>query len=123
MNAAIRHTGTVTAGMIAARTLPRNSQITSSTSAIASNSVAHTRSTAASMKMVLSKATKIAVPSGRFFWICSASARAATATSRLFAVDVLTMPSPTLGVPLLRKYARRSADSSSARATSPRRTT
>ena len=40
MNDATRHTGTVTAGISAARTLPRNSQITTSTSAIASSSVA-----------------------------------------------------------------------------------
>ena len=39
MNAAITQTGTVTAGISAARTLPRNSQITSSTSAIASTRV------------------------------------------------------------------------------------
>ena len=39
MKAAIRHTGTVSAGIIAARKLPRNSQITISTSAIASASV------------------------------------------------------------------------------------
>ncbi|MNR61849.1 hypothetical protein D3C85_1837100 [compost metagenome] len=39
MNAATRHTGTVTAGINAARRLPRNSQITTSTSTIASASV------------------------------------------------------------------------------------
>ena len=54
MNAATRHTGTVTAGISAARTLPRNSQITTSTSTMASASVWYTRSTAASMKVVLS---------------------------------------------------------------------
>jgi len=40
MNAATRHTGTVTAGISAARKLPRNSQITASTSSMASTSVA-----------------------------------------------------------------------------------
>ena len=40
MNAATRHTGTVTAGISAARKLPRNSQITTSTSSIASSKVA-----------------------------------------------------------------------------------
>ncbi len=39
MKAATRHTGTVTAGISAARKLPRNSQITISTSTIASTSV------------------------------------------------------------------------------------
>ena len=39
VNAATRHTGAVTAGMIAARRLPRNSQITTNTRAMASNSV------------------------------------------------------------------------------------
>ncbi len=54
MNEAITHTGTVTAGIIAARVLPRNSQITISTSTTASTSVSYTRSTAAEMKVVLS---------------------------------------------------------------------
>ncbi len=40
MNAATRRTGTVTAGISAARKLPRNSQITASTRIIASTSVA-----------------------------------------------------------------------------------
>lgn len=40
MNAATRQTGTVTAGINAARKLPRNSQITASTRIIASTSVA-----------------------------------------------------------------------------------
>ncbi len=39
MNAAIKHTGTVTAGISAARALPRNTQITTSTSTTASTSV------------------------------------------------------------------------------------
>ena len=54
MNEAITHTGTVTAGIIAARTLPRNNQITTSTSTMASIRVSYTRSTAAEMKVVLS---------------------------------------------------------------------
>ena len=103
MNAAIKHTGTVTAGISAARALPRNSQITISTKAIASNSVFQTCVTAASINTVESKATKMREPSGSVFWIFSASARAARATSRLFAVEVLMMPRPTLGTPLLRK--------------------
>ena len=53
----------------------------------------------------------------------TASARAARATSSALAVEVLTMPRPTLGLPLLRKYARRSAEASSIFATSPSRTT
>ena len=57
MNDATRHTGTVTAGISAARTLPRNNQITSSTSRIASIRVSYTRSTDAEMKVVVSKAT------------------------------------------------------------------
>ena len=40
VNEAIRQTGTVTAGITAARTLPRNSQMTMSTNATASSSVA-----------------------------------------------------------------------------------
>ena len=39
MKLATRHTGTVTAGISAARKEPRNSQITTSTSAIASSRV------------------------------------------------------------------------------------
>ena len=57
MKEAITQTGTVPAGISAARTLPRNSQITSSTSAMASSRVSYTRDTAAEMKVVLSKAT------------------------------------------------------------------
>ncbi len=102
MNAATRHTGTVTAGISAARKLPRNSQITTSTSSIASTSVAYTRSTAASMKVVLSKATKMWVPSGRVCPTRSASARAVRATSSELAVEVLTIPRPMPGSPLLR---------------------
>ncbi|MNI45264.1 hypothetical protein D3C73_996830 [compost metagenome] len=102
MNAATRHTGTVTAGINAARKLPRNSQITASTRIIASTSVAYTRSTAASMKVVLSKATKICVPLGRVSATRSASARAVRATSSELAVEVLTMPRPMPGSPLLR---------------------
>ncbi len=56
MNDAITHTGTVTAGTSAARALPRNSQITTSTSMIASTKVSYTRSTAAEMNVVLSNA-------------------------------------------------------------------
>ena len=56
MKDAITHTGTVTAGISAARALPRNSQITTSTSTTASTRVAYTRSTAAEMKVVLSNA-------------------------------------------------------------------
>ncbi|MNV52106.1 hypothetical protein D3C71_1441830 [compost metagenome] len=102
MNAATRHTGTVTAGINAARRLPRNSQITTSTSTIASASVQYTRSTAASMKVVLSKATKICVPLGRVAPMRSASARVRRATSSALAVEVLTMPRPMPGSPLLR---------------------
>ena len=54
MNEAITHTGTVTAGITAARALPRNSQITIKTSTTASSRVSYTRSTAAEMKVVLS---------------------------------------------------------------------
>ena len=54
MNADTRHTGTVTAGISAARRLPRNSQITRNTSAMASARVQYTRSIEASMKVVLS---------------------------------------------------------------------
>ena len=54
MKAATRHTGTVTAGISAARRLPRNSQMTRNTSTIASPSVQYTRSMEASMKVVLS---------------------------------------------------------------------
>jgi hypothetical protein len=101
-NAAIRHTGTVTAGISAARTLPRNSQITTSTRMIASASVWYTRSTEASMKVVVSKATKILVPSGSDGRMRSASARTARATSSALAVDVRATPRPMLGSPLLR---------------------
>ena len=103
MNAEIRHTGTVTAGISAARRLPRNSQITRNTSTIASASVQYTRSMEASMKVVLSNATKMSVPSGSVCWITSASARAARATSSAFAVEVRTMPRPTFGTALLRR--------------------
>ena len=122
MNAATRHTGTVTAGISAARRLPRNSQMTRNTSTIASNRVQYTRSMAASMNWVLSAATKISVPSGRLCWIFSASARAARATSSALAVDVRTIPRPTLGIELLRAYERRSRGPISTLATSPRRT-
>ena len=50
------------------------------------------------MKTVLSKATKMRVPSGRLFWISSAVARAARATSRLFAVEVLMIAEPDVGL-------------------------
>src|SRR3546814_3010232 len=93
MKAASRHTGTVTAGISAARRLPRNSQITTSTSKIASPRVQYTRSIAASMKTVSSKATKMLVPSGSDFWISTAIARAARVTSSALAVEVLTMRS------------------------------
>ena len=102
MKAAIRHTGTVTAGISAARSLPRNSQITRNTSTIASPSVQYTRSIAASMNWVLSEATKICVPSGRVSWIRSPSSRAARATSSALAVEVRTIPRPTFGTELLR---------------------
>ncbi len=74
------------------------------------------------MKTVESKATKMRMPSGSVFWISSAVSRAARATSRLFAVEVLTMPRPRFSMPLLRKYARRSSEARSTRATSPSRT-
>ncbi len=61
------------------------------------------------MNTVESNATKMRMPSGRVFWISSAVATAARATSRLFAVEVLTMPIPRfshavaaeIGAPLL----------------------
>ena len=75
------------------------------------------------MNTVLSNATKMSLPAGSVGLMRSASSRTALATSRLFAVEVLTMPKPTLGSPLLRKYARRSAEASSTLATSPSRVT
>jgi hypothetical protein len=54
------------------------------------------------MNTVLSKATKMSVPSGNVGWMRCASARAALATSRLLAVEVLVMPRPMFGSPLLR---------------------
>ncbi len=54
MNAATRHTGTVTEGISAARTLPRNSQMTSTTRAMASASVQYTRLIDALMNTVAS---------------------------------------------------------------------
>src|SRR3546814_17395890 len=86
MKAASRLTGTVTAGISAARRLPRNNQITTSTSAIASPRVQYTRSIAASMNTVSSTATKMLVPSGNDFWISTAIARAARVTSSALGV-------------------------------------
>jgi len=54
------------------------------------------------MKVVLSKATKMWVPSGSVCPTRSASARAVRATSSELAVEVLTMPRPMPGSPLLR---------------------
>ena len=53
------------------------------------------------MNTVSSKATNISVPAGSDFWISTAAARAARVTSSAFAVEVLMMPSPILGWPLL----------------------
>jgi len=58
---------------------------------------------AASMKVVLSKATKMSVPVGSVPWIAGSAACTPRATSRLLEVEVLTTPRPMLGWPLPRK--------------------
>jgi hypothetical protein len=118
MNAAIRQTGTVTAGIKDARTLPRNSQITSNTRAMASNRVLYTFFTAASMNTVVSKLMPMLMPSGRPGLMRSISARTSLETCSELAVEVLTMPSASWGSPLPRNQDRRSADSRATRATS-----
>ena len=74
------------------------------------------------MKTELSKLRAITMPSGSVSFSRSASSRAPAATSTVFAVDCLMMPSPTIGTPLPLNMLRSSTVPRSTRATSPSRT-
>jgi len=74
------------------------------------------------MKTDESKATCSDMPCGRLPLSFSISDLAAFATESVLAVDCLTTPSPTAGLPLTRSRLRSSSAPSSARPTSRRRT-
>jgi hypothetical protein len=122
MKAPISDTGMVTKGIRVARQLRRNRKITATTSTIASSMVLYTASIDFSMKIELSKPTRICMPSGSAASMRGSSALTARATSSVLAVDCLTMPRPTAARPLTRTILRSSSAPISARPMSASRT-
>ena len=116
-----RQIGTVTAGMIVARQLPKNRKMTRTTSAAASARVIQTPLIALPMNSESSEPTEIVMPRGSAGLICSASALALSATAKVFAPDWRTMPKPKADSPFNRNAAYGFSGPVSTRATSDRR--
>ena len=115
---ASRQMGTVTAGMMVARQLPKNRKMTRTTSAAASAKVTQTPLMALLMNSESSEPTEIVIPCGSEGLICSARSLAPSATAKVFAPDCRTMPMPSADSPLRRKAAYGFSGPVSTRATS-----
>ena len=109
MNAPISDTGMVTNGIRVARTLRRNKKITSTTSTSASNMAAYTALIDSSTNTERSKATWMRMPSGRPSRMRGSISFTAWPTLRVLALDCLTMPRPTAGLPFTRTALRSSS--------------
>ncbi len=115
-------TGMVTNGISVARNERRNTKITSTTRITASPMVRYTASIERSMKIDESNATASVMPSGSVPCRRTISALTACATESVLAVDCLTTPSPTAGLPFTRRMLRSSSAPSRACPTSRSRT-
>ena len=122
VQAPISDTGMVTMGIRLARRLRRNRKITSTTSTMASPMVWNTDSMDFSMKTEVSYAMFSFMPLGSVAFISSISARTALDRSSGLAVDCLTTPMFSAGLPLKREVTRSSTGPRPTEATSPTRT-
>jgi len=122
MAAASSDTGIVTAGIRVARSVPRNTKITTSTISRVSSSTLPTLRIDSSTNEVKSRLTSASMSGGSVLRRRSSSARTPLDTSRMLALEVGMTPMLTLGRPLERASVRSCSAARRTCATSPRRT-
>ena len=120
-NVPIRLTGMVTSGMMDARSVRKNTKITSATSTTASKMVLYTAWMERSMNTELSLATSTVIPGGRSARTLSRRSRTAADSTSGLAVAWRITPSETASRPFRRTEVRSSCAPSRTRATSSRR--